>query len=160
MDGLEFFRDEVRDVLRIVADSVKFTARAARVVDGATVGSKLHDDKIAGLDECERARPEVAVERPAGSATEGPIDDIDLARVEERRELIAPTPLSAAAVAATVAHGGIADEKQRRQISVRGKIFASRGNLRFIFRLAVYELGGKILRSSGHDGHDPNAHVM
>ena len=160
VNDLEFSRDHVGDLLRLVADARERAAGAAGVVDRAAVRAELHDDKVAGLQHCQHARPLVAVKRAAGRPAECAVHDIDFAGVEERRNLVAPAPLSACAVAPSIEHGRIANKKQRRQSGFGRHVLHARGvcqnvrcrNRRFIICLRV---NADRQRSEKHQGSEP-----
>ena len=86
-------------------------ARTGIVTAAAVVVAELHQDEVAGLelvgDFLPKAFGDVGA---AGAAAEGAVDDIDFGGVEERRDLVAPTPEAALAFAGAVFDGGVADE--------------------------------------------------
>ena len=75
--------------------------------------AKLHDDEIAGLDHGQRLLP--VAHRHVGAAaeaTDSPIYDVDLRLVKVSGNWFAPATLAVSAVARSIAHSGIANEKQ------------------------------------------------
>src|SRR6185312_11719322 len=79
------------------------------------------------------------------------VHDIKLVGVEKRREQIAPAPLATIAATSAVAHGGIADEIQGRQIRVRGQIGEATAARRRIRRRGVIRLRREVDRSCNED---------
>ena len=74
---------------------------------------------VARFHETQRVRPKRRPERLHAGAADGAVYAIDFFRVEIRREIIAPAPLSAVAAAALARpRGGVAGEKQRRPRAV------------------------------------------
>src|SRR5690606_14603968 len=89
------------------------------------VVAELHDHHIARLEPLEDFIPVTdSPERARARAADGAIDDIDLRRIEERRERVAPAELTVITIAPAVAHGGITDEEDcwQRWIGQLGQI--------------------------------------
>ena len=83
---------EVVDLPGLVAEPGERAARQALVVDrAAVVVAELDQDEVAGLHAFEQAVPEpLGDERPAAPPAAGEVDDLELRRVEERLEVLAP----------------------------------------------------------------------
>ena len=118
---LGLLRQQVVDRLGLLAHALDRAASARGVVERAVVVvPELHDHVVARLEQRQRALP-VALRQEGAAAqpADGAVDEIHPGRIEIGAEVIAPPPLSALAVTATVAHGRIADEHERRQLRVR-----------------------------------------
>ena len=102
--------EEVVDFLRLVAEPGERAARPALVVDrAAIVVTELDQDEIAGLHAFKQAVPEpLGDERPAAPPSAGEVDDLELRRVEERLEVLAPADGARGAVG----RGGVAGDEQ------------------------------------------------
>ncbi len=135
-------RQEVVDLLHVVAHAADRAACALVVVDGRrVVVPELHDHDVARLDQGQRARPVPAADvgaarQPAHRA----VDQVDLRRIDVGRQWIAPPPLPlralALAVVVAIAHGGVANQDDRWQ--------------RRIGRLGQHDLGARRVRIDGY----------
>jgi hypothetical protein len=94
--------------------------RCSRHLDAAVVMAELDEDEVAGLDHSQSVLP-VASRNVgmAGEATDGPVDHVDLAGVEEVGDGRSPSPETVGPRAVAVAHGGVANQDQRWKIGVR-----------------------------------------
>ena len=84
VDDLVFFREQIVDFLRLLADPRERAAGAGRVVDGtAIVMAELNQHDVATFDVGQQLVPQtLGDERAAAAAAARAIDDVDLHRVE------------------------------------------------------------------------------
>src|SRR5581483_4979191 len=110
VDDLFLLRDRVVDLLRLVAGAAEAAAGAGRVVErAAVVVAHLDEDEVAGLRGGEDpVPPPLGDERPAAAAADRVVLDLDLRRVEERGDRVAPALLPPGAGP----HRRVADDEQ------------------------------------------------
>ena len=83
------------------------------------VRAELHEHEVARFEKFADGRPAASHKACGGGAADGAVDEVGLRWVDVDGKGISPAPLAIDAVAAAVAHGRVADEKDRREVSCR-----------------------------------------
>ena len=156
---LVLLRQQVVNFFRLLANAFDGAACAGSIVERAVViMTELHHHEVALPDHRKYPPPLACIIGAAARAADGAVDHVEFFLVKMAANIITPTPLAAGTVAATVAHGGIADEKKRGQRGVGGTRQIQRSGTVHFNRLALgreiflHRIGMKTFQAGHHPG--------